>query len=40
MKNIILNIIFFADDQVTVASTEDEMQRAVYGVNNIAIKIF
>lgn len=38
MKNIILNIIFFADDQMTVASTEDEMQRTVYAVNNIATK--
>lgn len=40
MKNIILNIIFFADDHVTVASTEDEMQRTVYAVKNIAIKVF
>jgi hypothetical protein len=30
MKNLILNTILFADDQVTVTSTEDDMYRIVY----------
>jgi hypothetical protein len=38
MKNLILNTILFADDQVIVTSTEHDMQRAVYALNNVAIK--
>jgi hypothetical protein len=38
MKNLILNTILFVDDQVIVARTEDDMQRAVYALNNVAIK--
>jgi hypothetical protein len=38
-KDSSLNRILFADDKVMVESTEDEMQRAVYALNNIAIKI-
>jgi hypothetical protein len=38
VKNLILNTILFADDQVTVTSTEDGMQRAVHALNNVAIK--
>jgi hypothetical protein len=36
-KDLILNTILFADDQVIVASTEDKLQRAAYALNNIAI---
>jgi hypothetical protein len=39
-KELILNIrtILIADDQVIVASREDELQRAAYTLKNIAIK--
>jgi hypothetical protein len=37
-KDLILNTMLFADDQVIMASTEDELQRATYTHNNIAIK--
>jgi hypothetical protein len=37
-KGSILNTIVFMDDQVKIASIEDELQRAVYTLNNIAIK--
>jgi hypothetical protein len=37
-KNLILNTILFADDHVIVTSTEGELQRAVYTLNNITIK--
>jgi hypothetical protein len=36
-NNLILNTILFADDQVIVASTEDDLQRAAYTLNNIDI---
>jgi hypothetical protein len=32
-KDLILNTILFADEQVIVASTEDELQRAAYTLN-------
>jgi hypothetical protein len=38
MKNLILNTILFVDDQVIVTSTEDDMQRAVNALKNVAIK--
>jgi hypothetical protein len=38
MMNLILNTILFADDQVIVTSIEDDMQRAVYALNNVAMK--
>jgi hypothetical protein len=38
MKDLILNTILFVGNQVIMASTEDEMQRAVYTQNNTAIK--
>jgi hypothetical protein len=34
VKGLILNTILFADDQVIVASTENELQRAAYKQNN------
>jgi hypothetical protein len=37
-KNLTLNTILFADDQVIVASTEDELQSAAHTLNNLAIK--
>jgi hypothetical protein len=37
VMNLILNTILFADDQVIVTSTEDDMQRALYALNNVAI---
>jgi beta-xylosidase len=37
-KDLIVNMILSADDQVIVASTEDELQRVAYTLNNIAIK--
>jgi hypothetical protein len=37
-KDLILNTSLFAADQVIVASTENELQRAAYTLNNIAIK--
>jgi hypothetical protein len=37
-NDLILNTILFADDQVIVTSTEDELQRAAYTLNNIAVK--
>jgi hypothetical protein len=37
-KELILNTVFFADDQVTVTSTEDELKIAVYTLNNLAMK--
>jgi hypothetical protein len=39
MKELILNTIFFVDDLVIVASTEDKMQRAVIGINQYSYKI-
>jgi hypothetical protein len=36
MKDLILITILFADDQVTAACTEDELQRDVYAVNTAA----
>lgn len=38
MMDLILNTILFAGDRMNVKSTEDEMQRAVYARNNLAIK--
>jgi hypothetical protein len=38
IKNLILNTILFVDDQVIVTSTEDDMQRAVNALKNVAIK--
>jgi hypothetical protein len=32
------NVYVFADKDVTVASTEDELQSAAYALNNIATK--
>jgi hypothetical protein len=39
-KDLALNAILFVDDQVIIASTEDELQRAtyLYTLNNVAIK--
>jgi hypothetical protein len=37
-KNLILSTVLFAADQVIVASTEDEVQRAAYTLNNRANK--
>jgi hypothetical protein len=36
MKDLILNTIIFADDQVTAACTEDELQGELHAVNNAA----
>jgi hypothetical protein len=33
-----VNTILFSDDQMIVTSTEDDMHRAVYALNNVAIK--
>jgi hypothetical protein len=38
MKNLILNTVLFADDHVIAISAEDDMQRAVYALNNAAIE--
>jgi hypothetical protein len=38
MKDFILNTVRLVDGQVIVTSTEDEMRRAVYALNNIAMK--
>jgi hypothetical protein len=35
-KVLILNKILFVDEQVIVASTEDELQRVAYEPNNVA----
>lgn len=37
-KDLILLTILFMDNQAIVASIEDEIQRAVYALNKIAIK--
>jgi retron-type reverse transcriptase len=37
-KVFILNTILFADDQVIVSRTKDEVQSAAYAPNNIAFK--
>jgi hypothetical protein len=37
-KDLTPNTILFMYDQVIMANTEDEMQRAAYTLNNIAIK--
>jgi hypothetical protein len=37
-KNLTLNTILFVDDHVIVENTEDELQRAAYTLNSIAIK--
>jgi hypothetical protein len=39
-KILILNRILLADDQAIVARTEDELQRAAYIPNNIAVEGF
>jgi hypothetical protein len=39
MKNLILNTILFPDNQVIVTSTEDDMQRAVYALNNVKFNL-
>jgi hypothetical protein len=38
MKDLILITTSFVNDQVIMASRVDEKQRAVYSLNNIAIK--
>jgi hypothetical protein len=38
IKNLILNTILFADDQVIVTSTEDDVQRAGNALNSVAMK--
>jgi hypothetical protein len=37
-KDLILNTVLFVDKQVIMYSTEDEMQRTLYALNNKAIK--
>jgi hypothetical protein len=37
-NDLTLNMMLFADDQVIVESTYDELQKAAYTLNNIAIK--
>jgi hypothetical protein len=37
-KDVTLNTILFMDDQVIMVSTEDELRRAAYACNSIAIK--
>jgi hypothetical protein len=37
-KNLIINTVLFADDQVNMVSTEDELQRATYMANIIDVK--
>jgi hypothetical protein len=38
MTNLILNTVLFPDDQVNVTSAEDDMQRVICALNNVAIK--
>jgi hypothetical protein len=37
-KNLISNAVLLEDEQVTVASTDDGLQRAVHSLKNTAIK--
>jgi hypothetical protein len=38
-NDLILNTILFTDDKIIMASTADELKRAVYTLNNVAMAV-